>query len=39
MNFLVMAVLIGILPAFIAQQKGRSFIGWWIYGAALLVMR
>jgi RNA polymerase subunit RPABC4/transcription elongation factor Spt4 len=38
MNFLIIAVLIGILPAFIAQQKGRSFIGWWIYGAALFII-
>lgn len=38
MNFLIIAVLIGILPAFIAQQKGRSIIGWWIYGAALFII-
>ncbi len=38
MNILIIAVLIGILPAFIAQQKGRSFIGWWFYGAALFII-
>lgn len=26
---------LGLLAAFIASQKGRSFIGWWIYGALL----
>lgn len=27
--------LIGLIPAFIAQKKGRSFIDWWLFGAAL----
>lgn len=26
---------LGLLPAFIASQKGRSFVGWWVYGAIL----
>lgn len=36
--FLVIVILIGLIPAFIAQQKGRSFIGWWIYGAAIFII-
>lgn len=38
MGILVIAVLIGLLPAFIAAGKGRSFIGWWIYGALLWIV-
>ncbi len=30
-------MLIGLIPAAIAQQKGRSFVQWWIYGALLFV--
>jgi hypothetical protein len=26
------------LPAFIAQGKGRSFFGWWIYGMLLFIV-
>jgi len=32
------AVLLGLIPAMIAQSKGRSFIGWWIYGALLFII-
>lgn len=38
MEFLLVAVLIGLIPAFIAQSKGRSFIGFWIYGALLFIV-
>jgi len=30
-----LAMLIGLIPAAIAYDKGRSFIGWWLFGAAL----
>jgi len=33
-----MAALIGLLPAAIASQKGRSFLGWWCYGALLFIV-
>lgn len=33
-----MAVLIGLIPATIAKNKGRGFLGWWIYGAALFII-
>lgn len=38
MEILILAVLIGLIPAAIAQGKGRSFILWWIYGAAIFIV-
>ena len=38
MEILIVAALIGLIPAFIAQKKGRSFGLWWIYGAALFIV-
>ncbi len=38
MEILVVAVLIGLSPAAIAQSKGRSFFVWWLYGAALFIV-
>ncbi len=38
MEILVVAALLGLLPAFIAQGKGRSFVLWWIYGALLFII-
>jgi hypothetical protein len=38
MEVFVIAILIGLLPAVIAQGKGRSFVIWWIYGAALFII-
>ncbi len=32
MSFLLIAAIIAILPAYIANSKGRSFFLWWIYG-------
>lgn len=31
----VAAVILGLIPAYIAQQKGRNFYDWWFFGAAL----
>ena len=36
--FLLIAILIGLIPAMIASSKGRSFVGWWIYGALLFII-
>jgi len=33
-----LAVLIGLIPAFIAQKKGKSFLLWWFYGAMLFIV-
>lgn len=38
MDLIVGALIIGIIPAFIAQNKGRSFVLWWIYGALLFIV-
>jgi cytochrome c-type biogenesis protein len=31
----VVLIILGLLPAYIAYRKGRSFIDWWLFGAAL----
>lgn len=38
MEFLIIITLLGLIPAAIAQSKGRSFIGFWIYGALLFIV-
>ena len=38
MGILIFAILIGLIPAAIAQSKGRNFIAWWIYGAAIFIV-
>ena len=38
MEVLVIAVLIGLIPAASAKGKGRSFGLWWFYGAALFII-
>jgi uncharacterized paraquat-inducible protein A len=38
MEHLLIAILIGLIPAVIAHRKGRSFFAWWIYGAALFLV-
>ena len=37
-EILQLAVLIGLIPAFIARNKGKSFALWWFYGAMLFIM-
>ena len=38
MEILVIAVLIGLIPAAIAKGKGHSFGLWWFYGAAIFIV-
>jgi len=38
MEFILLAVLIGLIPAYIAKKKGRSFGLWWLYGAAIFIV-
>ena len=38
MEILFLAVLIGLLPASVAHSKGRNFVLWWLYGAAVFVI-
>jgi hypothetical protein len=37
-EILVIAALIGIIPANIAKNKGYDFVVWWIYGALLFIV-
>lgn len=34
----LIAAGIGLIPASIAASKGRSFLGWWIYGVLLFIV-
>lgn len=38
MEVLIIAVLIGLIPAAIAKGKGHSFGLWWFYGAMLFIV-
>jgi RNA polymerase subunit RPABC4/transcription elongation factor Spt4 len=38
MELLLIAAVIGLIPAAIAQSKGRNFVAWWLYGAALFIV-
>ena len=38
MEFIIFPILLGLIPAAIAQGKGRSFVTWWIYGALLFIV-
>jgi hypothetical protein len=37
-EILLVAILIGLIPAVVARGKGRSFGLWWFYGAALFII-
>jgi RNA polymerase subunit RPABC4/transcription elongation factor Spt4 len=38
MEFFILAILIGLIPAAIAKSKGGNFILWWLYGALLFIV-
>jgi hypothetical protein len=38
MEFFIACLLLGLIPAVIAQKKGRSFLLWWIFGALLFIV-
>jgi predicted RNA-binding Zn-ribbon protein involved in translation (DUF1610 family) len=38
MGILIFAALIGLIPAFLAKNKGRSFGAWWAFGALLFIV-
>lgn len=38
MTLLFFAVLLGLIPAKLASDKGRSFGGWWFYGSAFFII-
>lgn len=38
MEILIIPVILGLLPAAIAHNKGYSFLGWWVLGAMLFIV-
>lgn len=38
MEMFIVAIIIGLAPAFIASSKGRNFFVWWLYGSALFIV-
>ena len=38
MDIFIITLLLGLIPALIAQSKGKSFILWWIYGALIFIV-
>lgn len=37
-NWLIIAAVIGVIPAAIAHRKGHSFGKWWLFGVALFIL-
>lgn len=35
MELVFTSILVGLVPAFVAKDKGKRFIFWWLYGAVL----
>lgn len=35
---LILAMLLGLIPAYIALKKGRNFFDWWMFGTTLFVI-
>jgi hypothetical protein len=38
MAMLLVLALLGLIPASIAQRKGGSFFGWWLFGVLLFIV-
>lgn len=38
MELIIVAVLLGLIPASIAKNKGYEFVTWWLYGALLFIV-
>lgn len=38
MEIVIVAILLGIIPAAIASGKGRNFLLWWLYGSLLFIV-
>ena len=35
---LILAGFFALIPAFIAERKGRSFFKWWLFGTLMLIV-
>lgn len=38
MFYLLIGLVLGLIPAFIAKAKGQSFMAWWCYGGLLFII-
>ena len=38
MEILIIGAFLGLIPAMVAQSKGKSFGLWWFYGAMLFII-
>ena len=38
MEVIIIALFLGLIPAYIAQGKGRSFGLWWLYGFLIFII-
>ena len=38
MEILIIGILLGLIPAMVAQKKGHSFVAWWVYGSLLFLI-
>jgi hypothetical protein len=37
-EFLILAILLGLIPASVASRKGYSFLGFWLFGSLLFIV-
>ena len=37
-GIILLAIPLGLIPGYIAHSKGRSFLLWWLYGAAIFIV-
>jgi DNA-directed RNA polymerase subunit RPC12/RpoP len=35
---IILALILGLIPAFIASGKGHSFFWWWVFGAVIFIV-
>jgi hypothetical protein len=38
MEILIIGILLGLIPAMVAQKKGHSLVAWWVYGSLLFLI-
>ena len=38
MEIIILAIVLGLIPAAIASTKGRSFMAWWLCGALVFII-
>ncbi|GCK99755.1 hypothetical protein BvCmsG79A_02601 [Escherichia coli] len=38
MEFVLISIILGLIPAIITKSKGCSFLRWWIYGSMIFIV-